>query len=331
MTCRILIISSCVVAFASGLLAAPADRASSAAAFREVPQLSLAAETEKTTTTEKTEVKADGSVLSEETEVRTETSASPQKNWDIWGPVRLRSADPEALGELEVKNIVHYGTSSNGEDDTAEYEFELEYGIAPNHELIIAAPLELGDGNADGNFDLELGWHWRLWEEKDWLPAFALRNILMIPSGEGSSGLDWTFKGLFTKSIIADKWRVHFNPFLTVASGDATETAPTSSSYWQWKQEEEGDLRDFQWGFIVGTDYRLTENLNLVLDYIHETAGVRGWRNQHSMETGVEWKITEHQELGFATNWAVDGDNFGENWGFSLSYVFHFDVPAIGK
>jgi hypothetical protein len=287
---------------------------------------------EKQTAAQKTEPEAaQKPQAAETTEVRSETTEM-EKGWDLWGPFELRAADPEPLGELEVKNIVHYGTASNGEDDATEYEFELEYGIAPNHELILATPLELGDGAAEGNGDLELGWHWRLWEEKDWVPAFALRNILLIPSGYESSGVDWTFKGLFTKSIIPNKWRVHFNPYLKVAGGENGEEAPSGEAEFPcfWRTEEP-DRRDFQWGFIVGTDYRLTDNVSLILDYIHESSDVRGWRNQRSMEAGVEWKLTENQGIGLATNWGMDGDHLGENWGFTASYVLSFDVPAVGK
>jgi len=308
-------------------LAGTAQRAarseSAAGMFSEVPDIRLAAQADQEPGTAYT---------AEETRTETSTKSLQESNWDIWGPIELRSADPEALGVREAKNIIHYGTSSVGEDDTVEDEFEFEYGFAPNHELICAVPLELGDGAAEGNGDLEVGWHWRLWKEKDWLPAFALRNILYIPSGYHSSGLDWMLKGLLTKSIIPDKWRVHLNPFLLVASGGATETAPTGPTEPIFiSGGEEGDLRDFQWGFIVGTDYKIADNLSLILDYIHRASGVRGWRNQHSMEAGLDWEITEHQGLGLATNWTVDGDHLGENWGFSVSYVYNFDVPAIGK
>lgn len=330
MTCKSTV--AVVSGFVLGLGAAMAttqsqQRPAKAGDFGEVQEFNLAAAEETTKTEEKTEVKTETTEVKETTE-----SKRSEKNWDIWGPITLRSADPEPLGELEMKNIAHYGTSSNGEDDNVNYELELEYGFAPNHELILAVPLELGDGKAEGNGDLELGWHWRLWREQDWAPAFAIRNILYIPSGYHSRGLDWTLKGLLTKSIIEDKWRLHLNPYLTVASGDPTEEAPSTPSALPFRlYEEEGDLRDFQWGFIAGTDYRITDNLNLILDYIHRTSGVRGWRNQHEMEACLEWKITEHLGLGWNNNWTVDGDGLGENYGTSLSLVYNFDVPAIGK
>ncbi len=85
-----------------------------------------------------------------------------EEDWDVSGPVRMRSADPEETGELAVKNIFGYSTSSHGDDDF-EYELELEWGFMPDHHLILELPVEIGDGEVEGNADLTLGWHWRLW------------------------------------------------------------------------------------------------------------------------------------------------------------------------
>lgn len=249
-----------------------------------------------------------------ETIVAKQTETAIEGMGDIWEPVKLRSADPEKTGELEIKNIYHHGTTS-GERDANTYELELEYGIAPNHEIILAVPdVSLNALKTEDNGNLELGWHWRLWKEAEVLPAFALRNILIIPSGYDSSGVEWTFRGLFTKTIIPCKWRVHLNPYFTLDNGN------------------EEDLRHFQWGFFAGTDYQLTDKLHLVFDYIHRSSESTGERNQHELEAALGWKINEHNEIAFATNCTLDGDSVGENWGFTVSYVITLDnLPAICK
>lgn len=240
---------------------------------------------------------------------------SPPQEWDIVGPIRLRSADPEPTGELELKNIFDYGTSSDGTDDDIEYKFEVEWGFAPNHELIFEVPVQMGDGGVDGNADIELGWHWRLWKEQDLLPAFAVRNYIRVPSGYHSSGVDYELRGLITKSIVPDKFRLHLNPFLKSVNGDNEE-----------------DHRYFQWGVIAGADYRVMDNLVLNVDYVHETSETNGHRNQHTLEVGADWHFAEHQSLGFVTRAGLDGDDDGENWGFAISYIYEFDaVPALGK
>jgi len=280
---------------------ASANPAVSQQATRELPSFSLAAMEQEEATMTSTRVES--------------RSAATSEGWDIWGPVRMRSADPEPTGELEIKNIFDYSTSSDSTDDDFEYELEIEWGIAPNHELIFEIPVEIGDGGINGNVDITLGWHWRLWEEQAILPAFALRNYVRIPSGYHSSGVDYELRGLMTKSIIPDQLRLHLNPFLKSVNG-----------------HNEEDHRYFQWGFIVGADYRLAENLALNMDYIHETSDTEGERNQHTMEVGLDWHFAPNQGLGFVTRAGIDGDSIGENFGFGISYVYSFDnFPAFGK
>jgi len=275
--------------------AAPAGRA-----VDKAPQFRLAADQETATTTEqKTEI----------------TTVAPCREWDIVGPIRMRSADPEPTGELEIKNIFDYGTSSDGTDDDVEYEIELEWGLAPNHELIFEVPVEMGDGGVNGNADITLGWHWRLWKEQEILPAFAMRNYIRIPSGYHSSGVDYELRGLITKSIVPDQFRLHLNPFLKSVNG-----------------HNEEDHRYFQWGVIVGADYRLTDTLVLNVDYVHETSDAQGQRNQHTMEVGLDWCLAAHQAIGFVTRAGLDGDSAGENWGFAISYIYAFEgFPALCK
>lgn len=234
--------------------------------------------------------------------------------WDIGGPIRLRSADAEPPGELVFKNIFDYSTSSDGSDDDLEYEFEIEYGIAPNHELIFEVPVQLGDGGVDGNADITVGHHWQLWKEQDLLPAFALRNYLRVPSGYKSSGVDWELRGLLTKSIIPHRLRLHLNPFLKSVNGDNVE-----------------DVRRFQWGAVIGADYRINDRLVLNCDYVHETGETEGSRNQHTAEVGLEWLLAPHHEICFVTRAGLDGDSQGENWGCAISYIYEFEgLPYIG-
>jgi hypothetical protein len=268
------------------------------------------------------------------TEQTTETVTSSEENWDIFGPIRLRSADPEELGEVELKFTTEWGTSSSGEHDSVTIEPEIEYGIAPNHELIWAIPMELGFGGVDGNADQEVGWHWRLWKEdvNGLLPAFAIRNILRIPSGYQSSGVDWTFKGLFTKSLIPNKLRVHLNPYFALVNGNNLDEAGDG-----WLNETLGlgegeeSHRYFRWGIIPGVDYKLTDSLSLALAYIYENSPMEGQRDQSSVEIGTDWKIDEHNEIGIVNRLSLDGDAIGDNCSIGVTYVYVFDnVPHLG-
>jgi hypothetical protein len=154
---------------------------------------------------------------------------SHEMNWDLAGPYEMRSADPEPVGVLEMKHIFGWSTTK-GESDETEYEFEIEWGVAKDHELIFEIPAVIGDGGVEGNGDLEIGWHWKLWEEDGWIPAFAMRNFLHLPTGYHSDEVDYEFIGLITKSIIPGKLRFDGNPFFRFVGGDNDEDA--GDFYW---------------------------------------------------------------------------------------------------
>lgn len=249
----------------------------------------------------------DTTLFSAEEKAETRIAEIAESSWGISGPISLRSADPEEPGELEVKNIFAWSTSRDGSDDDAEYELELEYGLCENHELILEVPVELGDGRVPGNADITLGWHWRLMQEQDWLPAFAIRNYIRVPSGVDSSGVDYELRGLFTKTLVSSKMRAHFNPFLKSVNG-----------------HNEEDYRHFQWGGIFGVDYKFSENLLLIADYIYKNGEEEHTRDQHAMELGFDWTIAKNQKIGFATEIGLDGDSQDPSLGARISYILSF-------
>lgn len=247
---------------------------------------------------------------SETTIVRTETSGGDE--FSLSGPYFLRSADPEEPGDLDLKLVYGYSTSS-GESDDHEANFVLEWGMAENWELILEAEVELGEGRVEGNGDItEFGFHTKLWDETDWLPAFAVRNLIRIPTGYHSSGVDYQLRGLFTKTIVPGSLRGHFNPYLKVISGDNEEEA-----------------RPFQWGAALGVDFVVNEDLFFIADYHHRVSEEEGFRNNHSLELGMDWEFAEHQTLGLATEFSLDGDTSGPNWGFNVSYILELGVGRL--
>ncbi|MEE8170630.1 MAG: hypothetical protein V3T70_08790 [Phycisphaerae bacterium] len=243
-------------------------------------------------------------------EMRTEQSSTEthdELNWDIDGPISLRSADPEPPGELVIKNIFGWSTSRGGDDDDFEYELEIEYGVMEDHELILQLPVEFGDARINGNADATLGWHWRLWKEEDGMPAFAMRNFIRVPSGVDSSGVDYKWVGLITKSVVPGEFRLHANPFIESVNG-----------------HNEEDARHFLWGSAFGFDYRCSDDLLLIADYRYETGEEEHTRDQHSLELGVDWTFADHQKLGMATTIGLDGDEQGPSLGARVSYIISF-------
>jgi len=260
------------------------------------------------------------------------TTVSGPESWEIDGPVFLRSADPEPPGELAFKNIFeysHFRRHANADRDEYVYETEFEYGLVENHELIIEAPWQLGDGRVQGNGDITLGWHWRLWEEEGLLPAFAMRNYIRVPSGVDSSGVDYTWRGLFTWTLAPDALRLHFNPFLSSINGHNTEY--NHYGFFRgnddfWGEGEENDARHFRWGAALGVDYKINDNLLLIADYRHENSEDEHMRNNHVAELGLDWKLDDTNTLGFASEVSLDGDHSGPALTGKISYIHTFSM-----
>jgi len=236
-----------------------------------------------------------------------ESTAMSEEDWEISGPVFLRSVDLEPPGEVVIKNIFEWATTKGGGSDDFEYELEVEWGVVEDHELIFEVPFELGDGRVDGNGDLTLGWHWRLWKEHDGWPAFGMRNYVRIPTGIDSSGVDYEWRGLFTKTVIPDTMRLHLNPFAATINGNNDE-----------------DGRPFHWGTALGFDYRVSDDVLLIGDYIYSNGEEEHTRDNHTAEFGVDWKIADHQKLGLAVEGSLDGDSNGPTFGAKVSYMISF-------
>jgi hypothetical protein len=181
---------------------------------------------------------------------------------------------------------MNWATGYDEGDDEFKYGLFLDYGIAPMHQLLFELPVDIGDGGTDGNGDVRFGWHWQLLKETDCAPSIAMRNYVRLPTGYQSSGVDYELRGLFTKSV-SDCVRIHANPFLKSVNGDNTE-----------------DVRYFQWGGVFGADWRITDKLDLVFDYVVETSEVEELRCQHSVDAGFSFEVAPHHKIGLTGSMA---------------------------
>ena len=238
-----------------------------------------------------------------------------ERAYGIGGPWRLRSADALKPGQLSIRNEFNWTTGYRSGDDETTYLLTLDYGIAPMHHITIeTTTIDLGDGGVNGNGDIRIGWHWQLLKEDDLTPAFALRNYIRIPTGYESSGVDYELRGLFSKSV-ADHVRLHFAPFLKSVNGDNIE-----------------DVRYFQWGAAIGTDWKITDKLDLVVDYVHETSQTEDWRNQHSLDAGFVFEVAPGHRIGINGRAGLDGDGVNGDWGAGIFYTIALDgLPSLAR
>ena len=238
-----------------------------------------------------------------------------ERAYGIGGPWRLRSADALKPGTLSIRNEFNWSTGYRSGDDEAAYALSIDYGIAPMHHLTLeTTSIDLGDGGTTGNGDVRFGWHWQLLKEDDWKPSFALRNYIRVPTGYESSGVDYELRGLFSKSV-ADHVRIHFAPFVKSVNGDNIE-----------------DVRYFQWGAAIGSDWKISDKLDLVVDYVHETSQTEGLRNQHSLDAGIIYEVAQGHKIGVNGRVGLDGDGVNGDWGAGVFYTIALDgLPSLAK
>lgn len=239
----------------------------------------------------------------EESTTVTTSTTEYGEGWGLDGPYFLRSADPVPPGEVELKFI--YGYEDEEDDHAHELGFVLEWGVVEDIEFILETEAEVGDGGIEGNGDIEeLGFHFRHWREDGWLPAFATRHLVRIPTGYHSDGVDYLGRALLTWTLAPDAWRLHFNPWLKSVNGNREE-----------------DTRWFQWGAAIGFDYRVSDELLFIVDYHNRSSEEYGSRNQQSIELGADWEFAEKQKLAFVTEFEVDGDDSGSNILAKIAYI----------
>ena len=134
---------------------------------------------------------------------------------------------------------------------------------------------------------------------------------------------------MFTWDVNPGKCRLHLNPFIRFMDTDNYETNTAhdrghnhDNPFWNDFKEVSG--RHFAAGGIIGFDHRLTDSTVVNVDYILDSGRLDGDSMQHSMEAGMDYSLTDSQTLAWSTHWTLDGDDQGDNWGFSLSYIFSF-------
>lgn len=253
------------------------------------------------------------------------------------GPYFLRSADPLPPGEIELKLVYRYVNKDNGGDqEDHEGTFVLEWGLMKDIEFILEVGARFGDGDVEGNGDIEeFGFHIKHWEEDGSCPAFATRHLIRIPTGDDSDGVDYMARGLFTWTL-SDVVRLHFNPYLQTINGNRNEGTRHrsrgfggSSSSIRVPDDDDGD-RWFRWGAAIGFECRPRDNLVYILDYMVKSNDAFGQSDQHSIEIGGEWEFSPGHSFGWATEIEIDGDDEGDDFSISVSYIIELEGPTIG-
>lgn len=164
------------------------------------------------------------------------TWAADHRNLEEGAPTEIDDAYPIAFRSIEQQTLFNF--ESNGErGDIFRLEPEVKWGFIKNAHVALRVPFFLGEGDREESGDLNLEGLYNFNVETRRLPAMALSVGVEFPSGNDSSGVDTTAKGILTKGI--QRARFHFNAGFTFVGAN--------------KRQE----RDFRYKFVLGADHPL--------------------------------------------------------------------------
>lgn len=230
---------------------------------------------------------------------------------ELW---QFEDAVPLATGQVDLRLTTRWQTASfpaNRGDSSDDWMVEptIYWGSCPNVEVSLRVPIWLGEGgdvppDNNGNGDLTVGTLWRFAEQTaDW-PAMALSGSLRLPTGDNSDGVDAELRLVLTNDYDSGI-RSHINGFAQSINGDNFD-----------------DLRDFQWGVVIGLDGPLCADgtVRWVADYLHRSSQRENSSNMNLLELGWEWDMASNQKLGMSMQIGLDDNEDTPNFGAAITY-----------
>lgn len=240
-----------------------------------------------------------------------ESSSSPNLLSELW---RMDDATIVPTGQVDLRLTGSWITGSDefnagDSDDDFILTPSLVWGARENLELFASVPVWLGDGGDrgpydEGNADTFVGFTWRFAEPQGMWGAMALKGTARIPTGDGSNGVDGELRLIMTNDY-DDGLRSHVNVFGKTVNGDNEE-----------------NLRDFQWGVVVGMDGPLCSDgaVRWVFDYMNRSSVHYGSGNINMAEIGWEWAIEPGRALGMSAGFGLDSNDDTPNAVASITY-----------
>lgn len=282
---------------------------------------------------------------SEKTTIKTTETKVPAKTGgvntidELWA---FQDAVPVEQGRLELRLTTRWETAqapANRGDSNDDFVFipSLVWGAAENLELSINVPLWLGDGGkipgqADGYADTYIGTLWRLSDQVDYWPAFALGGEVRIPTGNRSDGLDAELRLVATNEY-ASGIRSHFNVYAKTVN--TTNGVNTGNNEQQAQNrgflitdsddpnQVDPDPRHFQYGAVIGLDGPLCADgsVRWVLDYINKSSSFYGHSNSNLLDVGWEWQVSDASTVGMSVLVGLDDNEETPNFGSAITWA----------
>jgi hypothetical protein len=231
-----------------------------------------------------------------------------------WFGGSLRAGPPFVTDDPEPVEYQHWefyvasqhSNSSDGWSGTAPH-IELNYGVVPNVQLHLIAPLAY-DAPSGGNThygygDTELGVKFRFLQESDHSPQAGVFPLLEIPTGSEREGLGNGQMQLFLPLWLQKsfgQWTIYGGGGYGINPGTGHEN----------------------WGFGgVVVQRQIIKNILLGAEVYHRTTMDSGGRDDIAFNIGTVIDFTEHRHLLISAGRSLDGPtNFQVYVAYQLTF-----------
>ena len=228
----------------------------------------------------------------------------------IAGPPFLTDdPEPVELGHYEFYAFT-MGSGAKGGTFAFLPAFEANYGVIPNGQVHIIAPLAV-DANTGGptNYgsgDTELGFKYRfIDEEKDGSrPQVGLYPLLELPTGDQSRGLG----------------EGHLHAFLPIwiQKGFGDWTTYGGGGYWFNQDSQFGDKDYWFFGWLL--QRKITDKLTIGGEIFHQTSPNIAIPETTGFNIGAIYDFDEHNHFLVSTGRAVENTNATNQFSWYLGY-----------
>jgi len=219
--------------------------------------------------------------------------------------------DPEPV-DYQHYEFYTFATGTHVSSDTSGVEpgWEFNYGLIPNGQFHIIAPLAFDIPTAGpsqfGYGDTELGFKYRFIQEDDkgLRPMVAVFPLVELPTGDQGDGLG------------AGHARVYLPVWLQKSFGDWT----TYGGGGYWINHGGGTMDQDYWFFGWLLQKQVTKKLAIGGELFHQTADTMGGKDTSGFNIGAVYDIDDHNHLLVSAGRAVQNASETNLYSWYLGY-----------
>jgi hypothetical protein len=197
--------------------------------------------------------------------------------------------------------------TSDGWSGTAPH-FELNYGVVPNVQLHLIAPLAYDAPTSGkshyGYGDTELGVKFRFLQETNWVPQAGIFPLLELPTGNANENLGNGRAQLFLPLWLQKSW----GDWTAYGGGGYGLNSGTGNQNWNFV------------GAVL--QKQVLTNLLVGAEVYHQTAQQTGGRDNTAFNIGTVFDLSEQHHLLFSVGSSIDGPVSFQCY---IAYQFTFD------